>query len=136
MINRITVSAILAALCLLFVPVRGHALPPPEFDRQIWLKWGQAERTAFVKGWIAGVRDGKVKGCFSGLDLLGETARVPDNYGNKCFGQFPKSLTAEIAVNQVTAYYLRYSEPRGVTTRDILNGLIDGKTIEAIHLRH
>jgi hypothetical protein len=135
MISRKIVAAILATSCLLFVTVRCHALTPREIDRQQWLKWSQAERTTFVEGWIWGVLYGKSDGCVSGLQLLGETAKVPDNYGNRCFGELPKSLTTGTLVSQVTAFYQRYSENQGKRATDILEGLVIGRTIENIHER-
>jgi hypothetical protein len=135
MTNRMFGGAIVSVCCLLFMPVRCHALWPHDVLRPQWMKWNQTQRTTFVDGWIWGALYGKRAGCGSGLDLLeGNGKALPSDAGNQCLGEFPKSLTTEIMVKQVTAYYLRYPNPKhvGPEVSDILEGLVEGRTFEQI----
>lgn len=105
-------------------------------EGDIWLKWSQAAREAFVYGFSAGYGDGYENSCRLMDELwTGPKGVDADNDPlRKCFAKETSlQQSADYYADAVTDFYTRYPRDRDIGIDEVLEQLAKGLTVEQVY---
>ena len=134
-------ATLVAVLCIAFMTwnhfVQANADWP---DGHSWLKWNRARRVRYVLYYAQGVGDGYERGCRNAI-----SAQNPDptydvffKWTTLCNEQTPLSPKKDQIeyIDDITRFYERYPDSRGVRVGILLLGLNRGIPIDQLPKSH
>jgi hypothetical protein len=111
----------------------------PCCEGEVWLKWNDEQRDAYVYAYLKGLTRGYHKGCFEAAKIANPSGDLKSDPEKKC-EQVGPEFYGEISYysHKVTAFYQRYPKQRFLFITDILNNLAYKRdmTLEEIHKRY
>lgn len=122
---------ILFFFCVGFMPAAASG-QEPSGGADSWKHWTKSQRTAYVLGFSEGYSDAQLRLCTQ-IQLRETSPQRTASTFSDCDAEHGRPFDVVQAVADVTVFYSRYQDSKGVEPSDILQELVRGMTLEEVH---